>query len=258
MPRHSNITGAPLSTGRVVVSISHVAPAEILLDAAVDIPVPFPEAPQISHTVSAQSLPEWSPYTLPHRVAAICYVAGGNAGSSSAMVYYQFGHNMEPVASGFLNCPASKHFTISAASFPDIAAGDEITCTLWADTVGITYNYTALALYATAICAGSYPAQHVALVYDEPFAIAEDNSALAHVACPMIPIAGGQPDGFAHYMLDTAVPLVSTHSEYGLACVEYGDAYRGCIVTFHDVAKPYCYANYPIGHIEYTGTVLRI
>lgn len=256
--RHSNITGAPLTTGRVAVSISHAAPIEVVLEEPVDIPTTIPESAQISHVIPADSMPVWNPYPLPHRVAAICYVAGSNTGSSDAMMYYLLKHGAECVASGSINCPAGKHFTISAAVFPDVVAGDKITCTLWADASGIVYDYTAITLYTTAICAGSYPVQHAKVTCFNPINLTKGNPTLAHASLPMMPAAGGQPDSFTYYAPDSIVPLVSTHPVYGLACVEYGDTYRGCVVTFHDTAKPYYYANHPINRIEYTGTVLRV
>ena len=258
MAKHANITGAPLTAGRAAVSIVHADPVESPLTTPADIPTSVLGAPQISHTLLAADMPTWSPYPLPHRAAAIQYVAGSNPGSSDSIVYYLFKKGSAYAASGAINLPAGKSFTISAMCYPDVAAGDELTCSLWSDASGAAYDYSAAVVYATAVCAGARPAQHVVIEHLDPPVLSSGTPAVASAVAPMMPAAGGDAEAFARYVSGSMVPLVSAHPDYGIACAEYGDVYRGCIVTFHDTARPYYYANRRISRIEYTATVLRV
>lgn len=253
MARSPNCTGAPLYKGRVDVSISYPDPDIVTLDTPEALPTSEPATAQVSMTVGSQHLATWSPFELEHINCAILYAAGKNTSGSAVTVYYRVEKNGQSIATGSGSVPADNFYTWNHYRFPDVAAGDVLTCKLWAGASGLDWRKKALAVWPSRIGPKKQPV--AGLVF---YTIADRVIGYSHSPYNMFMCLEAPLSDLITIKSNALVPLICSHSAYGLAYYNVGDNTKSSLLTASSTYDLYTMSNRTLSRLSYTPLNLRV
>jgi hypothetical protein len=129
------------------ITITYPTPRETLLETPIALPTSEPGSPQITFTVIEDDLPVLSGAALSDVTLIPAFFAGGTNEAETANIHYArvFKNGVE-VGAPNTACDGEPLWTYSFYLFADIAVGDVVTISLWADSAGLTYDYAAMAI----------------------------------------------------------------------------------------------------------------
>lgn len=239
-------------------TITYPAPDETLLATPEALPTSEPATPQISYTIGPQHLPTVSPAGLKYVLTAILYAAGRNTDAAAQTVYYRIMKNGVSVATGSASVNAGNYWTHNHARFYDVVPGDVLACKLWATSAGVNWDYQALVVHLSRVCAGGPVVSNLMMDMSATYApaLTRGTPGLYMGANPFF--YPGDSNVIASLASDFSAGITKPHATYGLYRSGYSDYYITSYSAQHATHRPYYIAQHRLEAISFRPLTLRV
>jgi hypothetical protein len=194
----------PILTSLKTLNITYKTPRETLLATPEPLVTAEPETGQVYYTVAEADLPTFNMAVYSKKWVAVLVAGGKNAGDSAVTVYYRMKKNGVSVSTGSVSVSAGYYYTIMCF-FYDVAVGDTLEISLWANLTGANWDYEAFQIQVTRL-----------ILFNKPRLLLPCNfESLA--TQPVLTL--GNPylvtsDALAPQHLDKSLPVISAATSY--------------------------------------------